>query len=304
MHKYLWIVLLFLVSCTHLQRPTQREEYLASTDAVPAAFTAVNIYGQLNVNLHTGSKSSFVQFQGSPQDLNDVRWSVQQGVLTVRRLTNSAHPAPVTLDIYSHYLSAFSYHGSGQISGKKLRTYGLKLDVDNHGSTMFDGDIGVNDLRLSGAGQMQVDGLSSQHLTLKLAGNANLNLKGKVALADVRMQDNSRLSLYWVDSRVLTVRAKDSAKIQLAGVVDWMDVQLRGSAVFNGRYLRATRAFVKTFDAARADVFITARQHTLASGKSNIYVFELPAMKTDFMAFQGSVLDLRGWSRWNYKEPS
>ena len=303
MHKYLWIVLLFSVGCTHLQRPTQREEYLASKDSMPVEFTAVNIDGQLNVNLHTGSKSAFIKFHGSSQDLGDVRWSIQHGVLTVKRLTHSARPAKVTLDIYSHYLSAFSYHGSGQISGNKLRTYGLKLDIDNHGTTNFSGDIGVNDFRLSGAGHMQVNGLSSHSLKLNLSGNSNLNVAGKVALANVHMQDNSRLSLHWVDSRVLHVRAEDSAKIQLAGIVDWMDVRVNDRAVFNGRYLRATRAFVKTFDSARANIFVTERQHTLASGKSNIYVFELPAIKTDFMAYQGSVLDLRGWSRFKYKEP-
>ena len=303
MHKYLWMVLLLLVGCKHLQPPQQRLDYAASIEPANAAFTSVNIAGPLNVKLHTSAQQSFIKFSGAPGDLSDVKWNIHQGILTVQRSTKSSHPAAVTVDIDSHYLNAFSYHGNGQITGNKLRTYDLILDIDNNGSSQLDGQIGVKDLHVTGTGQTHIRGMSSQHLKIKLEGNARLDIQGKLALADVRMQGNSRLSLYWVDSRVLIVRAKDAAKLQLAGVVDWMDVHLHNSASFNGRYLRATRAFIKTFDVARADVNITTRQHTLASGNSNIYVFEQPTMKTDLMAFNGSVLDLRGWSRWIYKEP-
>ena len=83
--------------------------------------------------------------------------------------------------------------------------------------------------------------------------------------------------------------------------MDRLDVELWNTAHFNGRYLRAEHSFVKTHDRSLAEISVIRNQHTLASGKSNIYFYELPLTRADFMAFDGSVLDLREWE--NYYTP-
>ena len=75
-----------------------------------------------------------------------------------------------------------------------------------------------------------------------------------------------------------------------------MEVELWNHADFNGRYLRASRAFVKTHDNSVAKISAVRRQHTLASDASDIYFYNLPEMRTDFMAYDGAVLDMRDWN--------
>ena len=82
----------------------------------------------------------------------------------------------------------------------------------------------------------------------------------------------------------------------MAGIVGTLDMELQGSARFNGRYLRGTDVFAKTYDHSVADICVTKTQHTLASNSSNIYFHNLPKMKADFMAFDGAVLDMRDLS--------
>lgn len=276
---------------------------MATLSRSHGTFTRVEVIGRVDVRLHTDAHEASFQFQGQPLDLTDVRWTLKEGVLRVIRDKRLTHTGTVVMDVNIPHLMSFAYHGKGAVVGQNIRTHDLHLDIENQGSTEFSGQLGLRSLTLSGSGTSHFHGLSSRGLRLRLAGNAHLALRGKVSLVSVLMRDHSWLSLYWVDSRHLVVRAKDQSFVQLAGITDWMDVRLRGNARFNGRYLRATRAFVKTFDTSRADMVATRRQHTLASGASNIYVYDRSVMATNFMAFSGSVLDLRGWDRPYYQEP-
>jgi hypothetical protein len=49
---------------------------------------------------------------------------------------------------------------------------------------------------------------------------------------------------------------------------------------------------------------VVEAQHALAKGSSNIYFYDLPDMKADFMAENGSILDLREWERPFFREGS
>ena len=110
------------------------------------------------------------------------------------------------------------------------------------------------------------------------------------------MDNDGWLSMYWIKSKMLIVRGRGAAFIQLAGVADRLDVELWGKAQFHGRYLRANNAFVKTHNQSLAEIAAVNKQHTLASDNSDIHFFNIPSMKTDFMAFNGAVLDMRDWN--------
>ena len=92
------------------------------------------------------------------------------------------------------------------------------------------------------------------------------------------------------------MRERGNAFVQLAGIADRLDVELWGNARFRGRYLRANTLFVKTHDSSLAEVSAVKRQHTLASGSSDIHFYNIPQLKTDLMAFNGAVLDMRDWN--------
>ncbi|MDP1614549.1 MAG: hypothetical protein Q8L68_01995, partial [Methylococcales bacterium] len=56
-------------------------------------------------------------------------------------------------------------------------------------------------------------------------------------------------------------------------------------------------SFVKTHDHAIAEVTTLKHQHSLASDASDIYFYKVPKTKADFMAFNGSVLDMHEWAQ-------
>ena len=96
--------------------------------------------------------------------------------------------------------------------------------------------------------------------------------------------------------------AKKAAKIQLAGIVNRLEVELWGAARFKGRYLRAQRSFVKTHDKSVAEISAVNHQSTLATDASDIYYYNIPDTRADFMAFNGSVLNMREWSLYELQE--
>ena len=155
--------------------------------------------------------------------------------------------------------------------------------------------MGLGRVKIAGGGHTQIDSIKGNHVQIVLSGKSKLQLTGKADISRVDVKDGSFLSFYWVNSKNLSVLARGDDFVQLAGAAERMHVELCDNAHFNGRYLRAKRAFVKTFGKSRAEISAVNRQHTLASDASDIYFYNIPTMRTDFMAFNGSVLDMRDW---------
>ena len=118
------------------------------------------------------------------------------------------------------------------------------------------------------------------------------------------MDDHTWFSLSWVKTPTLIVRGSNKAFIQLAGIANKLDVELWDFSQLNARYLRARRAFVKTHDNSVAKISTTSHQHLLATDASDIRQYNLPAMKTDFMAMEGAILDMRAFNTAFVEEPT
>ncbi len=258
-----------------------------------ASFNRVYVDGKIDVTFHTGSSSPHVIVTADPRDLSYVTTTVYNGSLHVTIGAGYPHFGRVKIEIYSHYLNDFEYHGAGIIKAQGLRTSLLDLLLDNQGETKLQGNIGLHQLKVMGSGYTEIRGIQSAGLLINLSGKAKVRLAGVVNISRLDLNKDSWLSLYWVKSRLLTIRARDNSKLQLAGVADKLDVELWGAAQFKGRYLRAERAFVKTHDKSVAEISAVKRQHTLARDASDIQFFNIPVMKADFMANNGAVLDMR-----------
>jgi hypothetical protein len=152
-------------------------------------------------------------------------------------------------------------------------------------------------LDIKGSGLTQISGISSQNLQLHLQGTPKIQLVGMANLANLNVEGSPSISFYWVKTETLTIRAREGSRIQLAGAVNRLDVELWGHAHFKGRYLRAQRSFVKTHDHSVAEISVANHQSNLATDSSDIYYYNLPNTRADFMAFDGSVLDMREWNR-------
>lgn len=266
-----------------------------------AVFRGIRINGALDVSLHTGYSTPQVLLRGDPRDLAQVVTKVVNGVLFVSLGKGYPHFGRVQVDIHTRYLNAFEYHGRGLIIGKHLRTSMMSLVLDNPGKTYLRGQLGLERLVVTGGGYTELDRISGSGLSIKVSGKSRLKLGGIINLTCLELEGDSLISLYWVKARALVIRAKDNSFVQLAGVVNRLDVELWGNARFFGRYLRAKRAFVKTHNQSVAEVAAISHQHTLATDTSDIRFYHLPTMRTDFMAFEGAVLDMRDLSRPNLK---
>lgn len=307
--RFLALILLgfFLVGC-HRQTVGSEEQPIrvvkvrtTQVRSVPA-FNQIIARGRLNVDLHTGYARPQVLLRGAASDLMQIVAKVQNGTLLVQIGEGYPRCGPVSVEIRGQFLNAFTYQGGGVITGSRLRSGLLDLTIDNPGNTTLGGDIFLRKLDIRGSGNVQISGVHANYLQLSMHGKPHVQLVGVANLSTVNLGGDGWFSMYWVKSDKLTIRARDKAFMQLAGITNVVEVELWGNAQFKGRYLRANRAFVKTHDHAVAELSAVKRQHTLATDASDIYFYNLPQMRTDFMAYNGAVLDLRDWSFYSLQE--
>lgn len=262
-------------------------------------FNQVVFQGPLYVSLHTGYKQPQVILSGDARDLVAVKAEVKGNILY---LTGYPSHGPVYADVRGQFLNRIMASGTPLITGSQIRTSALDAYLVNTGTVKLGGSIGLRVLDIKGKGLVQIGGISSPNLQVQLQGNPKVQLEGVANLANLSMHGNAWLSLYWVRTDNLTVRAKQKSTIQLAGAVNRLDVELWGNAHFKGRYLRAQRSFVRTHGHSIAEISVAKHQSNLATDASDIYYYNLPTTRADFMAFDGSVLDMREWNQAELKD--
>lgn len=300
------LMVIFLTACAHHQK-TPREEVQGVGSSIKefrriTSFTEVDVQGKINITLHTGYKKPEVILRGDPRDLAQIKTTVSSSTLFIVLGKGYPRYGAVHADIRGQSLDRVRYVGAGVISGTQLNTRFLDLYIQNPGITNLGGHVGIQNLDLLGDGQTRINGLYSNNLQIRLKGNPKVQLSGFATLAKLDVDGKAWISLYWIKSYHLVVVAKKAAKIQLAGIVNRLEVELWGSSQFKGRYLRAQRSFVRTHDHSKAEISAVNHQSNLATDASDIYYYNLPYTRADFMAYNGSVLDMREWNRPNLKD--
>lgn len=296
---------LFLLSgCVAHRAPTPRVDHPPQgyTQRVETLepFSSVVIKAPVHVNIHTNSPRSGVVLHGYATDLAQFHVRSEQGVLFIDY--GRAHVGrqyhlrdDVTVDINMQVLRRFTYKGKGIVTGHHIQTSDLEMRIQNSEKTSFDGQLHLHHLTVIGPGYTEMSGISGSDVNITLRNNPKVQLTGMAKLASLDINGKAVFSYYWVKSNTLRVRARGNPRIQLAGTVERLDAELWGNAQLHGRYLRARRVFAKTHDHAIAEIATLSRQHTLALDASDIYFYNLPTMRTDFMAKNGAVLDMRDW---------
>ncbi len=292
------LLILSLTNCKTTSIPAQDNMQTRTA----GSFTHVQVEGDIDVTLYTGDAKRRVILHGNQQGFPFVEININNGLLQVTKRKAPGSIGRVSVEIPVRYITSFTYKGTGTITGKNLQSGWLDLSIHNKGNTTLDGKIKLHRLDVSGSGRSRITGITGSLNQIKTSGNARVQLGGEMHITSLHASGNSWISLYWVQGDVLRVRAKNNAFIQIAGTANTLDVALKDHARFNGRYMRGTDVFVKTFDHAVADISAVKTQHTLASDTSNIYFHHLPDMKADFMACDGSVLDMREWELPNLQE--
>lgn len=289
--------LLLLNGCTslHLIHPDKKPRHGLETTHIDE-FVKVNVQGPIAVNLKTGYKESSVVFHGDSRDLIQLDVSVNNRTLYINLGKGYPKFGPISVDIKTHYLTGIYHKGSGNLVAKNIQSRFLDVFLDGSGNNNLQGDLSLRTLHINGSGSNQISGINSPSLRIDMKGHSRTQLAGKFNLTELTMGDKGWLSLYWVKSSFLKLSLKGHAYLQLAGTIDKLDAELFDSAHFNGRYVRVENLFMKTHDQSVAEISAINRQHTLANDMSDIYFYNLPVLRTDFMACNGSVLDMRDWN--------
>ncbi|KTC91624.1 DUF2807 domain-containing protein [Fluoribacter dumoffii] len=302
------LIVFFLTACAHhmpRNKPNASLPPAIKTKQARqvAAFNQVVLQGQLNVTLHTGYKKPQVILSGDARDLAAIKTEVVHNTLHVTLGKGYPSHGPVSVDVRGQFLNRLMAQGVPLITGNQIHTSVLDVYLVDTGRVRLGGSIGLRVLDIKGKGSLtQIGGISSQNLQIHLQGSPKVQLEGVANLANLTMFGDAWLSLYWVKTDTLTVRAKQKSTIQLAGAVNRLDVELWGNARFKGRYLRAQRSFVRTHGHSVAEISVAKHQSNLATDASDIYYFNLPNTRADFMAFDGSVLDMREWNQAELKD--
>jgi hypothetical protein len=129
-------------------------------------------------------------------------------------------------------------------------------------------------------------------ITMNIYGKPKVSIDGNVRLCELLVGGGTQLSIYWVNSCDFYLRATDNARICLAGIAGTFEADSFGSAWINARYLRATRAFVKSYSNSRIDVRAICSLNALASQHSAIYYYEDPRFQSPYMQCAGSVIGM------------
>jgi Putative auto-transporter adhesin, head GIN domain len=282
-----------LFSCTKSPEKQKQVQNHVTKKQKLASFNKINVQASIDVALRTGAGSHSVVLRGDARDLEHVHFVVEDGQLNISNDGYYPRFGTVKATVNSRHLNRLDYHGTGTLSGRNLKTGLIDINVENHGKMVLSGSIGLRHLRVKGEGYTKISGLKGRELDVLMIGQPKVHLSGMAGMKSIKFDGKGWLGFYWVNSRNLKVRGNGQAYIQLAGFTDRLDVELRGRSRFNGQYLRAKRGFVRTFDRSIAKVNIINKQHTIATDQSNIYFFNNAKMGADFMAYDGSVLDMR-----------
>jgi hypothetical protein len=128
---------------------------------------------------------------------------------------------------------------------------------------------------------------------MNLRGDATVSFHGSNKLMKLATNNNINVTHLYNYSSQFTIEQRDKSAINLFGSTKILNSELWNSSYLNAKNFRTIRSFVKTHDHATAYINSTLRQHALASNASDIYYEKNPEIKSEFMGFNGSVLQLR-----------
>ncbi|MDF1756818.1 MAG: DUF2807 domain-containing protein [Legionellaceae bacterium] len=282
----------------------QKKHSRITVQHTTSEFSKVNITGNIDVVLHSRSKNNKIIIKGDSLDIENTTRVVKDNELIVNVGKGYPKSGRMKIDVYASYYTSFTFHGAGSILAKGQNDRCLDLLIDNKLNALFNGRFNIRRAQFMSSGRTKIRGMRGCATQMLLKENASVKLVGYANIASLVMEDSSKLSLFWTKSKTLNVKLKDKAHAQMAGVTETLHLELWGSSRFNGRYLMTANSFVKTHGMSEADISVTRNQHVLAKDKSNVYYYYLPEAKTDFMAEEGSVLDMREWERPFLKSPT
>lgn len=262
--------------------------FSAVADEKIESFNSIRASGDVDIHIVSDPGQYDVSVDGE----GDVEISVIDNTLYIHSSALADEQQRPVATIQVDGLHALSYIGSADVVAENLNSALLDLNLNTHGRVALQGKIGLRDLHVQGSGEVDIEGINSRDLAVTMTGNPTVTLRGSADLKTLDYSGSGQLNVNWVTGAELTVNGSGEAYVQLTGKVKNLQVVLTDAAHFNGKSLHAEQAYVQTYQQSLARISVTDKQNTLASDESDIYYYQEPAFKTDFMADDGSVLSM------------
>lgn len=258
-----------------------------------AYFTHLVISGNIDVNIKTGLRQSQIIVTGDPQDLPHIQVKEENDTLIIWPDSGYPQCGIAHVEIYTQFLNNLVVKNyKGHLQALNLNTPYFNTNLDNDGSILLSGKIGLHRLVAGGKGTTQIHGINSQSVYIVMKDNPTIDLTGVANVKSIKTAGSGNVRLYWVDSDSLTIIENGKTYVDLAGIANKIYLELHDNARFNGRYLRAKDGYVKTFDRSIAEVQFLNAQSVLANEDSTISFYGKPPYKANFMGMNGAVLDM------------
>lgn len=267
--------------------------YVTKQHALPT-FTGIEADGAFDITLIQGNEKPYVKLSGYRQMVDAIQPIVTDEMLHIHAKSVPIQDATrVKVEVHMPYVNRIRYTGHATVSGQGIKSALLDIDVDGDGHVDLDGRLAVRNLAADGTAHVKLRGVDSNNLNIHLGDAAVLDIDGKARLRKLDVSGRSVLHMQWIDSPELIVQTRDMAQVKLAGAAKLLRAEAWDRSVIDAKYLRAERAFVKTYNTALAELNVSETQGTLASNESNIYFYNDADLHADFMAHEGSVLDMQ-----------
>lgn len=269
-------------------------EPLLSKQFSAAPFNAIDIAGDIRVEIINGQTQPSLQLIGDSNSLKQAYASVKEGILYLSTTGDSTAPMRLLARVSSCSLNQLNYTGSGHVIGANL-TGPLTVISKGSGTLILSGDdINLRRLTTAGTGNVNILGINSGLLDIDDNGSGKVNLEGNMVLQNLVYNSDAPLSISWVNSTNVNITGNGRGRIFLAGNAGQIAANVSDHAYLDAKYLRAKRGFIQTQDSARADVWTQCALNTLAKGGSTIYYYNDPPMLNNYTKPPGTVLSMVG----------
>lgn len=262
--------------------PIPPEAVISKHLSAPPAFAAINIYGNLNIEVIAGAPSHDIRLISNSLALDTVQAWVQDGVLYVTRKTKSSQTgkkkkialkSPVLIKISLPTLSNFQEFGAGTTKASNL-CGPLCVTIKGNVSALFTGHcIDLRDLDIGGTTSMTMCGIDSRCLSIKHFGMGKINLEGVAGVQTVTKNGDGDLILPYVISPHIKIYAGGMGVIWVAGRTCVLVATMCDDSYLKAQCLHAERGFINTNQYSSAEVWASDSLSMWARQCSNIYYY-------------------------------
>lgn len=285
------LMMLLLASCA--RPPKVAIDHHKRDVRAIGAFSEVTAHGQVDMVFNRGSRDGQVELFGDSRDLAQVKTERIDDILYLTVPKQLPRYGRIKAVISTKYVNAIRFNGKGNVDGSRISGRDMDLIFNSKGRVRLNGHLDIKRLVATNTADIKINGIESNQMSVIMSGAPSVKLKGFAKLEKLSYGGQGDLSLHWVKSDKLDVEGHGEAKVHLAGTVKFLNTKLYNEAELDGQYLRVAKAYVKTFNHALARLQPIRQLNAIAADESNIFYYNSPKFKADYMMANGAVLNMR-----------